>query len=55
MHAPEYYHKHRCLRKGYFYFQMKEPFNHPDMYRDKFAEAVMKEVPVIGTNGASEM
>lgn len=34
---------------------MKEPFENPDMYKDKFAEVIMKDVPVIGINGASGM
>ena len=32
---------------------MKDPLENPDMYKDKFAEVVMKDVPVIGINGAS--
>ena len=44
--------------KNYLYillldFQMKHPLKDTDMYKDKFAQAVMKDVSVIGVNGAT--
>ena len=34
---------------------MEHPLKDTDMFKDKFAEAIMKDVPVIGVNGASGM
>ena len=47
----------RCVRISYEYllfdFQMKHPLKDTDMYKDKFAQVVMKDVSVIGVNGAT--
>ena len=32
---------------------MKEPLKDTDMYKDKFAQVIMKDLSVIGVNGAS--
>ena len=39
----------------FFDFQMKHPLTDTDMYKDKFAQVVMKDVSVIGVNGATGM